>query len=172
MSHVTMTAPGFLRPMAALACLMCAPWTFANAKATPADPCSILPTTELSTVLGVKYGSPTKLPMPPAVANGVAGTKCVYQMLGGPSRPVILIVYFDASDADADANLTQLAKLFHPTKTLMGFADAAYLDANHGVHARQGRVRYYINILPSGTYDAQAEKQLTDLTAYVAAQVK
>jgi hypothetical protein len=172
MSDGQVAAFGFPRSLAALAWLLCAPWNPANADAPPADPCSLLPAAELKAVLGVKFDSPTKVSMPPAVAFGVTGTKCVYQAGGADPHTVILIVYVDGSGTEADANLTKLANLFHPIRTLTGFADAAYLDADHGVHARQGRVRYYINIMPVVAYNAQAEKKRTDLTAYVAAQVK
>ena len=118
----------------------------ANANAAPADACSVLPATELNAVLGQQFGQPAKSPMPAAVANGVA--------------------------ADAETNLAQLSRLFHPTKTLPGIADTVYLDASYAIHARQGRARYYINIAPIGTYTPATEKRLTDLAAYVAARVK
>ena len=165
-------APRVLRLLTALACMMPLTCRIAHAKAAPADPCSVLPATELNAVLGQQFGPPAKSLMPPGVANGVTGSQCRYFALGGSPRTVTLIIYFDPSDADAETNLTQLSKLFHPIKTLTGFADIAYLDASYAVHARQGRVRYYINITPIGTYTPEAEKNLTDLTAYVAAQVK
>jgi hypothetical protein len=144
----------------------------AYADAAAADPCALLPATELHAVLGQQFGAPAKTPMPAAVANGVAGTQCRYTVVGGLPPTVTLIIYFDASAADAETNLAQLSKLFHPTKTLPGIADAVYLDASYGIHARQGRVRYYIKITAIDAYTPAVEKNLTDLTAYVAAHVK
>jgi hypothetical protein len=144
----------------------------ANANAAPADACSVLPATELNAVLGQQFGQPAKSPMPAAVANGVTGTQCRYNPAGGSPPTVTLIIYFDASAADAETNLAQLSRLFHPTKTLPGIADTVYLDASYAIHARQGRARYYINIAPIGTYTPATEKRLTDLAAYVAARVK
>jgi hypothetical protein len=164
--------PRFLILLIALACMMALSCRIAHGKAPPADPCSVLSTTELNAVLGQQFAAPAKTPMPAAVAKGVTGSQCRYAALGGAPRTVTLIIYFDPSDADAQTNLAQLSKSFHPMKTLPGSADTAYLDANYAVHARQGRARYYINIGPVGTYTPEVEKHLTDLTAYVAAQVK
>jgi hypothetical protein len=158
--------------LTAFACTMPLISRIAHAKAPPADPCTVLPATELNAVLGQQFGPPATSPMAAAVANGVTGTQCRYVALGGSPRTVTLVIYFDRSDAEAATNLAPLSKLFHPTKTLTGFADTVYLDSGYAVHAREGRARYYINIAPIGTYTPQAEKNLTDLTAYVAAQVK
>jgi hypothetical protein len=35
----------------------------------------------------------------------------------------------------------------------------------------QGKVRYYINIVPIGTYTPQKEKQLKDLATWVSGQL-
>jgi hypothetical protein len=109
MSDGQTAAIGFPRSLAVLAWLLCAPWNLVNADAPPADPCALLPAAELKAVLGVKFDSPTKVSMPPAVAFGVTGTKCVYQAGGADPHTVILIVYVDGSGAEADANLTKLA---------------------------------------------------------------
>jgi len=132
----------------------------------------VLPAAELATVLGQQFAAPTNSPMPAAVANGVTGTQCRYRTLAGPARTVTLIIYFDASAAEAQANLSQLANIFHPIQTLTGIADTVYLDAGHAVHARQGRARYYLNIAPVGSFTPETQKNLTDLTAYVATQIK
>jgi hypothetical protein len=157
---------------AAWVCAALMTCAIASASASPADPCSVLPLTELAAVLGQQFGAPTSSAMPAAVANGVSGTQCRYHTLAAPERTVTLIIYFDASAAEAQANLTQLANIFHPIQTLTGVADTVYLDAGHAVHARQGRARYYINIAPAGSFTPETQKNLTDLTAYVASQIK
>jgi hypothetical protein len=158
---------------AILICMTPITCRIASGKAAPVDPCSVLPATELNAVLGQQFGPPSQNPLPPAVANGVTGNQCIYHALAGSPRTVTLIIYFDGSDADAESNLAQLAKFFHPTKTLTGIADAAYLDANNAVHARAGRARYYINVTTTaGAPPSEPEKNLRELTAYVAAQVK
>jgi hypothetical protein len=158
--------------LAAWTCVTSIACAVAYAKDVPADPCSVLPATELNAALGQQFAAPAKNSLPAAVANGVTGTQCIYHTLTGSPRTVTLIIYFDQSAADAQANLMQLSQMFHPIQTLTGIADTVYLDAGHAVHARQGRARYYINVAPTPSFTPEAQKSLTDLTAYVAAQVK
>ncbi|MFY9530585.1 MAG: hypothetical protein WBC04_13875 [Candidatus Acidiferrales bacterium] len=143
----------------------------ARAKDLPSDVCSLLPGSELEKVLGQSFGSPSKNSYPPPFPNNPSGTRCEFQSKTGLTRSVIFIIYADPSEAVAKDTANKLKPFFGPPTDVAGIGDSAYLDSNHAIHVQKGKVRYFISIVPIGTYTPQKEKQLKDLAIWVAAQL-
>lgn len=129
----------------------------ASAAPLPADVCSLLPTTVVSKVLGATYTGPEKSVAPRPFPNTAAGTDCTYKSAG---HSVVFRIYVDPSPEAAKELFAKLKLYFGSGSTAVtGMGDEAYVDSNHALHARQGKVRFYLagatteqqrNILASG----------------------
>ena len=147
-----------------------------QAKDLPSDLCALLPGTQSGKVLQETYGPPAKSTAPAAFPGDASGSECdyrndSYQTGKGLPRKVVFIVYVDRSPAVAQDNFTKLSKFFGTNTPVTGVGDAAYRDSNYALHVLKGKVRYYINIIPIGTYTPEKEKQLKDLATWVAGQL-
>lgn len=147
-----------------------------RAKDPPSNPCVLLSSSQLEKVLEQPYDPPTKSTAPAAFRGGVSGTECDYRTESyrtgkGLPRKVVFIIYVDPSPAVAKDTFNKLSAFFGPNTAVAGIGDAAYRDSNYAIHILKGKVRYYINIIPIGTYTAQTEKQLRDLATWVAGQL-
>jgi hypothetical protein len=145
--------------------------TAVRAKDLPADVCSLLPGSQLEKVLGQSFESPAKSSYPPPFPNNPSGTKCEFQSKTGLTRSVIFIIYADPSEAVAKDTTNKLKLFFGPPTDVPGIGYSAYLDSNHAIHVQKGKVRYFISIVPIGSYTPQQEKQLKDLKIWVAGQL-
>jgi hypothetical protein len=50
---------------------------------------------------------------------------------------------------------------------MISLGDEAYFDEQHTLHVRKGRIRFYLNLDPIGTFTPAIEKQLKDLASRV-----
>src|ERR1700683_3330021 len=50
---------------------------------------------------------------------------------------------------------------------MISLGDEAYFDDKHTLHVRKGRIRFYLNLDPIGTFTPAIEKQLKDLASRV-----
>jgi hypothetical protein len=153
--------------------LLCVPLA---AKELPSDLCTLLPAAQLEKVLHETYDPPTKSTAPAAFRGGASGTECDYRndsYRTGKSLPrkVVFMFYVDGSPATGKGAFNKLSAFFGPNTPPPGIGDAAYRDSNYAVHDLKNTVRYYINIIPIGTFTAKKEKQLKDLAAWVAGQL-
>jgi hypothetical protein len=147
-----------------------------QAKDLPSDLCALLPAAHLDKALQETYDPPAKSTAPAAFPGDASGTQCDYRNDSnwtgkGLPRKVVFIVYVDGSPAVARDNFTKLSKFFGNSTPVTGVGDAAYRDSNYALHVLMGKARYYINIIPIGTYTPEKEKQLKDLAAWVAGQL-
>ena len=147
-----------------------------QAKGPPSDLCALLPGPQLEKVLQEAYDPPTKSAAPAAFRGGISRTECDYRTESyrtgkGLPRKVVFVVYVDPSPAVAKDTFSKLSAFFGPNTAVAGIGDAAYRDSNYAIHILKGKVRYYINIIPIGTYTAQTEKQLKDLATWVSGQL-
>src|SRR5271166_5622055 len=136
----------------------------ARATEAPADVCSLLPAAEVSKTLGQAYDSPQKRVAPRPFANTVSGTDCSYE---ATQSTLLFRAYFDPSPSAATDLFAKLGKYFGTPTPIAGLADEAYFDEDHGLHARKGNVRFYINLSPIGKFTPVIEKQLKDLASQV-----
>jgi hypothetical protein len=137
----------------------------ARASEAPADLCSLLPAAEVSKVLGQAYGSPEKTVAPRPFANTNTGTDCNYRSKEGSK--LWFRAYVDPSSSAAADLFARLSKFYGPPTPIKGLGDEAYFDAQHALHARKGKVRFYINLDPLGNFTPAREKQLRDLASAV-----
>lgn len=128
----------------------------------PSDLCSLLPAADVNKVLGATYGAPQKSVAPRPYANTVEGTDCNYH--SGNSK-LWFRAYADPSPAEAKDLFARLRTFYSPATPVSGIGDEAYFDRQHAIHVRKGRVRYYLNLSPTG---AATEKQLKELATEVA----
>jgi hypothetical protein len=140
-------------------------------KEPPADLCSLLPAAKLTKVLNQTFDSPVKSTAPAAYRNTPTGTQCDYPSKDGFPRKIVFITYVEPSAAAAKENFGKLKMWFGPNTPVAGVGDDAYRDSNYAIHVQKGRVRYYINMVPIGTYTPEKEKQLKDLADWVAGQI-
>jgi hypothetical protein len=140
-------------------------------KELPADLCSLLPVAKLTKVLNQTFDSPAKSTAPAAYHNTPTGTQCSYASKDGIPRKIVFITYVEPSAAAAKDNFAKLKMWFGPPTPVAGVGDEAYRDSNYAIHVQKGRVRYYINMVPIGTYTPEKEKQLKDLADWVAGQI-
>jgi hypothetical protein len=141
----------------------------ASAAAPPADLCSLLPAAEVSKTLGRGFDAPQKTVAPRPYRNTVEGTDCHYRSKDGSD--LMFRGYADPSVAEATNLFERLSGFYGPSTPIAGMADQAYFDANHAIHARKGRVRFFISLDAPGSFTAAREKQLRDLGARVAGQL-
>jgi len=140
----------------------------AKATEAPADVCSLLPAAEVSKTLGQAYGSPQKEVAPRPFANTVSGTDCSYE---AAQSTLLFRAYFDPSPSAATELFAKLGKYFGTPTPIAGLADEAYFDEDHGLHARKGNVRFYINLSPISKFTPVIEKQLNDLAGQVSGRL-
>jgi len=132
----------------------------ATAAEPPADLCALLPAAEVSKILGRAYDSPQESVAPRPFANTATGTDCNYLARGSK---LWFRVYVDPSPSAAAHLFAKLSAFHGPPTPVTGLGDEAYLDSRHALHARKGKVRFYINLDPLGTFTPAVEKQLRDL---------
>lgn len=141
----------------------------ARASEPPADLCSLLAPADVSRILGQAFDAPQKSVAPRPFANTNTGTDCNYQSKGGGK--LWFRAYVDPSPSAATELFARL-KVFYGTPTpVSGLGDEAYFDRDHGLHARKGKVRFFISLSPIGNFDEAKQKQLRDLGSRVAAQL-
>jgi hypothetical protein len=138
----------------------------ARASESLADLCSLLPADEVSKTLGKAYASPQKTVAPRPFANTNEGTDCNY--LSKDGSKLWFRAYVDPSPSAAADLFTRLRAFYGPPTPVKGFGDEAYFDAQHALHVRKGKVRFYINLSPLGTFTPAKQKQITDLASAVA----
>src|SRR5579863_1034019 len=134
----------------------------ARAAEPPSDLCSLLPPAALSKTLRQAYDSPKKTVAPRPFRNTNEGTDCKYG--SGPSL-VFFRVYVDPSPSESADLFAKLKVYFgKDSTTVSGLGDEAYIDKDHGLHVRKGKVRYFLD-------GAGTDKQKTDLATGIAAQL-
>jgi hypothetical protein len=134
----------------------------ARAAEPPSDLCSLLPPVVLSKTLGQAYDSPTKSVAPRPFRNTNEGTDCKY---GSGLRLLLFRVYVDPSPSASTELFAKLKGYFgEGSTTVSGVGDEAYLDKDHGLHVRKGKVRYFLD-------GAGTPKQKTDLATGIAGQL-
>jgi hypothetical protein len=150
--------------------LVCA-CAFRSAKAAepPADLCSLLPAADISKTMGKPYDPPEKSVAPRPFANTATGTDCHYSSKNSGSK-LWLRVYVDPSPEAATELFARLSKFYGPPTPVSGIGDEAYLDAQHALHARKGKVRFYIN-LGVGNFTPANEKQIKELGSQVSGRL-
>jgi hypothetical protein len=141
------------------------------AKEPPSDSCSLLPASQLQKTLRQSFGTPQRGTAPAAYPGLPSGTECDYRSPQGFARMVVFIAYVDPSPALAKQTFDKLSTYFAPKSRRAGIGDSAYIDDAYAIHVLKGRMRYYINIVPIGTFTPEKEQQLRDLAAWVAAQI-
>jgi hypothetical protein len=141
----------------------------ARANEPPADLCSLLPASEVSKTLGRAYDSPQESVAPRPYRNTAQGTDCSYRSTDG-SR-LLFRAYVDPSPSAAAELFDRLAKFFGAQTPIAGLGDQAYLDGEHGLHVRKGKVRFFISLDSRGPFTQVRAKQLEDLAGRVAAQL-
>jgi hypothetical protein len=154
--------------IAAFVVTTCAVQT-ARAAEPPADLCSLLPAADVSRILGQTFDSPQKSVAPRPFANTNTGTDCNYVSKNGSK--LWFRAYVDPSPAAATDLFARLRMFYGPPTPVKGVGDEAYLDSQHALHIRKGKVRFYINLSPLGTFNPAREKQLTDLAGAVAGRL-
>src|SRR5579872_1362737 len=117
----------------------------AGAAEPPADLCSLLSTTDVSKTLGQTYAAPQKSEAPRPFPNTATGTDCNYLATGSK---LWFRVYVDPSPAAAADLFARLSKFYRSPTQVAGLGDEAYFDADHALHVRKGKVRFYINLDP------------------------
>jgi hypothetical protein len=134
----------------------------ARAAELPSDLCSLLPPAVLSKTLGQAYDSPQKSVAPRPFRNTNEGTDCKY---GSGLRLVFFRVYVDPSPSESADLFAKLKVYFGKGSTpVSGLGDEAYIDKDHGLHVRKGKVRYFLD-------GAGTPKQKSDLAAGIAGQL-
>jgi len=134
----------------------------ATAATPPADLCSLLPAAVVSKTLAQSYDAPLKTVAPRPFAKTAEGTDCTYQSKSGN---LLFRAYADPSPAAATDLFARLKKFFGQGSTpVAGLGDEAYSDVNHGLHVRQGKVRFFIS-------GSATDKQLKDLAGGVVGQL-
>lgn len=115
----------------------------ASAAEPPANLCSLLPVAVVNQVLGATYSSPAKTVAPRPFPNTNEGTDCTYKS----SRHTLLFrIYIDPSPKAATDLFAKLKFYFGSGSTAVtNLGDEAYIDANHGLHIRKGKARYFID---------------------------
>jgi hypothetical protein len=141
----------------------------AKAAEPPADLCSLLPAADISKTMGKPYDLPEKSVAPRPFANTATGTDCHYPSKSSGSN-IWFRVYVDPSPAAAAELFARLSKFYGPPTPVSGLGDEAYLDAQHALHARKGKVRFYIN-LNVDSFTPAIEKQIKELGSQVAGRL-
>ena len=104
------------------------------------------------------YSPPEENVAPRPYANTVQGKDCHYRAMGGE---LLFRIYFDPSPDEATKLFAQLRMFYSPSQPVTGVGDEAYFDSQHGLHARKGNVRYFLQ-------GSGSEERLKDLGQVVA----
>ena len=139
--------------------------------APPADPCLLLPASQIQKTVGQPFGDPSESKVPPAFGRQPWGTHCDYGAGKGPNVHVIFIVYEDSSATEAKQTFDKLAIWFAPKSKPAGIGDSAYVDRKNAIHVVKGKVRYYIELDPVGEFTSANEKQVKELALAVAGRI-
>ena len=141
--------------------IMCtAQWS--GAAEPPANLCSLLPVAVVSQMLGATYSGPEKTVAPRPFPNTAQGTDCTYK---SSSHSLIFRIYVDPSPQAATKLFAKLKLYFGAGSTpVTNLGDEAYLDANHGLHVRKGKVRFFLDGHATG-------QQLEGLAAGIAGEL-
>jgi len=148
----------------AMLAVVCAAARPAGAKEPPADLCSLLPASQISSITGQSYDAPQKTVAPRPYANTVEGTDCTYKKSKG-SGMILFRAYADPSPSAAADLFAKLGLFYSPQTPVAGLGDKAYFDPNHGLHVLKGRVRFFISM------DSFDEKQAKAIAGAVAGQL-
>lgn len=156
-------------PLIASALLLsaCLAQTGKAANEPPADLCALLPAAEVSKILGRTFDPPEKSVAPRPYANTAEGTDCHYSAKGSK---LWFRAYVDPSPAAATELFNRLGMFYQPQTPVSGLADEAYFDREHALHARKGKVRFYLNLDVKNLSPA-VEKQIKDLAEKVTSQL-
>ncbi len=141
----------------------------ARAADPPADLCSLLPAADISKTMGKPYDAPEKSVAPRPFANTAMGTDCHYPSKNSGGK-VWFRAYVDPSPAAAAELFARLSKFYGTPTPVTGIGDEAYLDVQHALHARKGKVRFYIN-LDVDPFTPANEKQIKELGSKVAGRL-
>ena len=141
---------------------------FAWAADAPSDLCSLLSPADVSKILGQNFSAPVKTEAPRPFANTNTGTDCNY---AGKNGKLWFRAYVDPSPAAATDLFARLSKFYGTPTPVNGMGDEAYLDRDHALHARKGKVRFYLNLSPINPFTPAKQKQLTDLGSVVAGKL-
>lgn len=136
-----------------------------SAKTIPSDKCTLLPDSELQTVLNGSFGKPSTSVAPSPFAGIPEGTDCTYAATQG-SGQVLFRIYVDPSVATAQQTFQRLAPYYPAKSKPPHLGDSAYIDTSNGIHVLKGSVRFYIQAQPAAT-----EAQLVSLATSVAKQL-
>lgn len=139
----------------------------ARAAEPPSDLCSLLPAGDVSKTLGKTYDAAERSEAPRPYANTNTGTDCHYH---AKNSTFWFRAYVDPSPAASKELFARLSMFYGQSTPVTGLGDEAYFDAQHAIHVRKGKVRYYLNLDPLGT-PAATEKQLKDLATEVAGKL-
>jgi hypothetical protein len=132
---------------------------WASAAEPPADLCSLLPVAVVSQALGATYTGPTKTVAPRPFPGTNQGTDCTYKSSG---HNLVFRAYVDPSVQAAADLFAKLKMYFGSGSTAVtNLADEAYIDANHGLHVRKGKVRFFLD--GGGTTDDKREGLATGI---------
>ncbi len=142
--------------------------TGAWAATAPADPCSLLPAAEVSKVLGNEVSAPHSTVAPRPFRNTAEGTDCVYTPKRGRGT-LMFRVYFDGSAKESAELFAKLKMWFGQPTPVPGVGDDTYIDSKHGLHARKGNVRFYLEL--SGVDNAKKDQPLTSLSKAISARI-
>jgi hypothetical protein len=152
---------------AAAATFLALPAWSANA---PADPCALLPAAEVGKVLGREIGEPTRTVAPRPYKNTAEGTDCVYRSKSGHGS-LLFRIYFDASPAESTDLFNRLHAFYGVGTSVPGVGDETYMDSKHGLHARKGNARFFLELNGIDGSSAGKDKPLTTLATGVASRL-
>ena len=134
----------------------------ATAGDLPSDLCSLLPVTAVSKTLKGTYTGPEKKVAPRPFTNTVEGTDCTYKSGG---ETLLFRIYVDPSAPAATDLFAKLKQYFGEGSTAVAnIGDEAYVDQDHGLHVRKGKVRFFID-------GAGTDQQRKDLAVEIIAQI-
>jgi hypothetical protein len=115
----------------------------ARAGDLPSDLCSLLPTAVVNKSLKGTFAGPEKKVAPRPFRDTVEGTDCVYRNGG---EVLLFRIYVDPSVESAKDLFARLKQYFGAGSTsVTDIGDEAYLDQNHGLHVRKGKVRFFLD---------------------------
>lgn len=134
----------------------------AKAAEPPSDLCSLLPAATVNKTLKSAYDSPKSSVAPRPFRNTNEGTDCKY---GSGVSLLLFRIYVDPSPSASTDLFARLKTYYGNGSTpVNGLGDEAYIDKDHGLHVRKGKVRYFLD-------GAGTPKQKTDLAAGIAGQL-
>ncbi len=143
----------------------------ASATEPPADLCSLLPSADVSKTLGQPYDPPQKSAAMKPYRKSGDGSDCKYRPANNHGSALLFRAYADDSTSVATDIFAKLKAYFGAGTPLPGLGDEAYIDEQHGLHVRKGRVRFFLQLTDAKTFTPANQDQLKDLAARVIAQL-